>query len=607
MAPELELNPSRMTRRKRKRRPWFAMFMITFLLLIGALAGWWYIEQLPNDEQVSLFPKEQFSSFIDDATNMTFQSMPILLDGQIMAEQALLSGEEVLLPFDLIKEKIDPRIYWDESVQSVLITTEDKVIRFPQSAIEAFINESPFSLTVPTVKLQDTIYIPYAHLATLYPMELKILPENETQPPILVLYQAGSLKQLAHVVIENNREENTQLRQSPSKKAPIVEQLIRDSKLILLGEENNWLLVETAEGMVGYLSEEMVQLDEMMQIALPDLPKRTPIWYPLGTKINLTWEQVYSANPDTSKLGAMPSLNVVSPTWFELVDDQGTIKNKNASLQYVEWAHQRGYQVWALFSNGFEPEQTHAVLQDYGKRKQMIQQLLQYAHMYQLDGINLDFENVYLKDKENLVQFVRELTPYLHEMGLVVSVDVTIHSTSENWSMFYDREAFGEVVDYVIVMTYDEHWGSSPIAGSVASLPWVEKGLQGILEEVPAEKVVLGVPFYTRLWREEPQADGSIKVTQKAYKMDAIQAWMTERQVQLIYDEKTGQNYAEYYDPKEKVTYKIWLEDDVSMRQRIRLVHKYELAGVASWSRFFANEEIWDVMHEELQSTPFRH
>jgi spore germination protein YaaH len=296
----------------------------------------------------------------------------------------------------------------------------------------------------------------------------------------------------------------------------------------------------------------------------------------------------------------MPGLQVVSPTWFEVVDEKGTLANK-ADPAYVKWAHARGYKVWGLVSNGFNPDYTKAFLADFRLREKLIVQILHYANLYDLDGINLDFENVYLHEKEPLVQFVRELTPYLHEQGLTVSMDVTVKSTSERWSMFYDRQALGSVVDYIVIMAYDEHGGSSPVAGSVASFPWTEKGLQGVLEEVPADKVILAVPFYTRLWKETKQADGSVKVTSKALSMSGAENWLNEKKLTPELDEQTGQYFVQYVDKTEGATYKMWLEGEDSLLKRIELIHRYNLAGLAGWRRGLEKDDTWSKIDKSLQ------
>jgi spore germination protein YaaH len=229
----------------------------------------------------------------------------------------------------------------------------------------------------------------------------------------------------------------------------------------------------------------------------------------------------------------------------------------------------------------------------------IIKQLLSFAKMYQLQGINIDFENVYLKEKENLVQFVKEMTPFMHEKGLVVSLDVTPKSTNEMWSMFYDRPALAKVLDYMMVMTYDEHWATSPKSGSVASLPWVESSLTRLLKEdqIPPSKLVLGVPFYTRVWTEETK-DGKTKVSSEAYSMAGVQKLISDKKLTPVFLPEVGQNYVEYTEGNKRI--RIWIEDEVSMKSRIELVNKYDLAGVASWRRGFERQEIWQVIQDTL-------
>jgi spore germination protein YaaH len=227
----------------------------------------------------------------------------------------------------------------------------------------------------------------------------------------------------------------------------------------------------------------------------------------------------------------------------------------------------------------------------------MIRQLLHYSQMYQLNGINLDIENVNVEDGPLITQFVREATPLLHEAGLTVSMDITFISTSGNWSVFYERDKLSTIVDYLMVMAYDEHWGSSPVAGSVASLPWVESNIEKLLTVVPEDKLILGVPLYTRLWKEQTLANGQIELTSQALSMSKIKEWLAEHKLKPTYDASSGQNYAQLFIEKENATYKVWLEDELSLKKRAEIMMKYQLAGVASWSRFFADETAWAALH----------
>lgn len=572
---------------------WLLYSFLASLFITGVLVTLYILlEEKPNQTQVAAYP---------EAVELeTGQLLPLISSGELMDWKALVEGTEIYLPFDLLKEKVDPYIFLDEDSEQVVITNEHQVFTLHQAVLHEHLKDEQVALQFPVRNIDGVIYIPMTPLADIYSLTLKKFDQFQ----VVELVEANEPWLSGEVIFPEKEKEEAKefVRIGPSYQEPYVQEVASGQKVRIFAEKNQWYKVQTEEGAIGYLPKEFVQLKELVMVQKEEQPRdKTGYapWKPLGKKINLTWEHVVSRSPDPDSIAPPPGVHVVSPTWFHLADDQGQLKNL-ADTRYVDWAHRNGYQVWALVTNDFNPDRTHAVLSSFEKRKNVILQLVHFAQIYQLDGINIDFENVYLKDRENLVQFVRELTPYLHEMGLVVSIDVTIKSTSEMWSQFLDRKALAETVDYVMVMTYDEHWASSPKAGSVASLPWVERGLLGVLEEVPNEKLLLGIPFYTRLWKEEVNEQGERVVSSKAYSMPAIETWLADRGVTPTLDEATGQYYAEYVDEQENAVYKVWLENEHSVRQRVELVHKYNLAGVASWRRGFEKPVIWEVIEKHL-------
>lgn len=313
-------------------------------------------------------------------------------------------------------------------------------------------------------------------------------------------------------------------------------------------------------------------------------------------KVIMAWQPILEDDVDVTKMEKINGLNVASPSWFAIVEEDGTIKNK-VDYRYVKAAQARGYQVWPLITNSFNPDLTHAVLSDENARQNVIKQLVIYAALYEFDGINIDFENVYDRDRELLNLFVKEIADNLKKLDLTISIDVTIPSEVSQWSMCYDRKTLADSVDFVMLMAYDEHWRTSPVSGSVASIGWVEKGLMRTLEEVPAHKLVLGIPFYMREWQED--AAGNVKA--KTMTMSQAENVIEEKGLVPLWLDDIGQYYFEYQKENDDKRYRVWQEEARSITLKTELVGKYELAGVAAWRKGFEKPEIWNVISEKLQ------
>lgn len=551
---------------------------MTFCGLMALAFGIWiiYLKFVPN-----------FSYFDIDYG----AEHPIVFNGELMKEGAVLENGEPKLPLSVAQLAAGSKesIRYEEQSGSIIMTTSDKVLRMKTKALTAALNEKPLELRFAAEARDGTVYLPIEPLEQLYGLYAEVAESTG----IVTVLAAGQAVQLAEAV------EEAKMRSEPTIRAPIVEALPANAVFRVWGEKDGWYRLQSPGGYIGYISKRDVKLREAEKIPEPERSEPFVAWNKPGQKINMTWEAVYNHNPDPSKIGPLPGVNVVSPTWFELLDGDGKIRSK-ADAAYVRWAHRNNKQVWGLFSNGFEPERTTEALADADTRFSMIKQLLAYAKMFNLQGINIDFENVYTKDKENLVQFVRELTPLLHEQNLAVSIDVTPKSNSEMWSAFLDRRELGRIVDYMIVMAYDEHWASSPKAGSVASLPWTEASVKRIIEEdgVPPEKLILGMPLYTRIWTEK-QGESGVEVSSKAVGMDQVADIIAQRKLKPEFDESAGQHYVEYEE--NGALQRIWIEDERSAASRVGLVRKYDLAGVATWQRSFGSAEIWPAIDRFLK------
>ncbi|OEF96641.1 hypothetical protein BHF68_07430 [Desulfuribacillus alkaliarsenatis] len=558
--------------------PWhiiITMLLITSFITFGVFA-WVYL--VPNYEEIRVYS-------LDEVTTIFDHEKLEEIDVQIIDGTPYLS-------YTIMKELFDPYLHWDEGNQLLIMTTETQVIELKTEQLTAFFNSEPVDLEVPVRLIEETPYLPLEFFASYYSIKPRYVESTNT----LIIESIGIPVQKGRVNVEE-----ALVRLDAHIKEPIVARLNTNAEVDIIGQKGNWYQVQTREGIFGFVNKSDIQLAGIQMHKAAEEARHVP-WKPLGGKINLTWEHVHRATPNPADIPLMPGVNVISPTWFYLKDADGNVSGSKASIDYVDWAHDQGIHVWALYDNQFDPDLTGEFLRNPEARKRSIRQLLGYAELYKLDGINIDFENVYYEDKDYLTQYVRELTPYLREQGLVVSIDVTILSSSPNWSMVYDRVAYADTVDYVMVMTYDEHWGSSPVAGSVASLPWVERGLQGVLQQVPKDKLILGVPFYTRVWKEEAQAVGSIKVSSRAVSMQLAWNIIEENNATVTFDDKAMQYYAEYFDGNDR--YRIWLETVESMEERVKLVRKYDLAGIASWRRGFELPEIWETIQTFLEKQP---
>ncbi|TCM87988.1 spore germination protein YaaH [Paenibacillus sp. BK033] len=567
------------TRAPRRRRGGGAWYTMLFLLFIAAAMGVWfiYMKFIPNQHiTVPDYGMEH----------------PITFQGEIMDQGATIQNGEVMLPISALQKALGPDepVYYEAETGSIILTTTNKVLRLKTDALTAELNQKPYELHIAAQTKDDAVYIPITPLEELYGLKT----EYKSDSGIVILLQAGESIQQGKAL----KSKGSAIRTKTSIHSPIAEKVPKGETVRIWGEEHGWLFVQGPQGQLGYMQKSNVELASIEKVPQAAKEEAFIPWKVLGSKINLTWEAVYEKNPNPDSIGTLKGVNVVSPTWFELQDGKGTIKGK-ADPAYVRWAHDQGMQVWALFSNGFEPDRTTEALATADTRFKMIRQLLAFAQTYHLQGINIDFENVRTSDKANLVQFVRELTPLLHEQGLVVSIDVTPKSNSELWSLFLDRSALGRTVDYMMVMAYDEHWASSPEAGSVASLGWTASAVKRIIEEdgVSANKIILSMPLYTRIWTEQ-----NGKVTSKAVGMDKVKEIIASKKLTPKLDEAAGQNYVEYKE--NGALNRIWIEDALSIQSRVKLMRELGLAGVATWNRSFQTSSIWPVIDEAINKRP---
>lgn len=526
---------------------------------------------------------------INENNKLIVQKPDVIIEYYNQDNDFIVDGEKIIyISLDILSEHLNTRTSFDSEDNIAIITTLDKVIRFYGETDRVKVNGMEVDYISPMIMYDKKPLIPVSQIEESLKIESNII-ENSNNIIIRSLLDNERIGETDRSIVTLKRDK--------SPWSEVIGVLSRGDKIQIISEDNEWMKILTDGGMEGFVKKGTIgKIEKIM--GLED-EKNTSIWKPEKDRISLTWEHVHSRNPDTKKIKEMEGVNVISPTWIKLSSPSGGLKS-NISKNYIDWAKGRGYKIWVLFSNSFDPDLTDKFLNNSIARERVINDLLEMIKDNDIDGINIDFENVYVKNKELLVQFVREMTPVFHENGLVVSIDVTVKGGGDNWSKFLDRKALGEVVDYMAVMTYDEHWRSSPISGSVASIGWVERGIKGILEEVPAEKLLLGVPFYTRLWIETPsqKEPNKMDVRSKAISMETAMDILRRNNGIKIWDEEAGQYYTAYI--ADNKLYKIWFEDSRSIKLKTDLVKKYNLAGVASWRRGFETEDIWPTINNNI-------
>ena len=496
----------------------------------------------------------------------------VVLGTEIMEERARMSGDQLYLPLDMVNTYLNQRYYWDGANQQILYATPSELQYYPAS-------ENGDG----DVWLKDgTVYLSLPFVQKFTDMDVYM---NENPSRIAIQYQFSNVNTA-------QAGKDTYVRYRGGIKSPVLTEVKKGDTLIYMEGLEEWVQVATMDGYVGYVRKKDISEPSVTEFSR-DFQQEEYTYLTSEEPVNLAWHQVTSQEANAYFADAtanVSGVNVISPTWFYLQDTSGNIADIS-SAEYVNAAHEKGMQVWGLIDNFTADVSTTETLSQLSSRQNIISQLMAAAKNVGLDGINVDFETLSEDAGPHFLEFLRELSIECHKNNLVLSVD---NPVPEDFTSHYDRGEQGRVVDYVIIMGYDEHYVGSAEAGSVASLPWVEKGVQDTLAEVPAERTILAIPFYTRLWKTTGGA-----LTSEAIGMDQAQQVISENNVQTVWDGSVGQNYGTY--ETQDSTYQIWLEDAQSIAEKVKLIPKYELAGVAQWKLGFENSSIWQVISDNLQ------
>lgn len=547
----------------KKYKPVIAVAVLVILVAILGIVTHVVMKYIPSSEKMDL--NEYYGEMADG-------EIALVIGTEKLEERGLVDGDRVYLPLDVVNTYLNQRYYWDSANQQILYATPSELTSVSASS------EAGDKVWVK----DDKVY-----LNLTYVQEFTDLDAYITKDPYRIAIQY-KFKNVKTVTVKKN----TSIRYRGGIKSAILTSVKKGIKLRLIEEMENWDQVATDDGYIGYIDKKKVGEAEKTKFER-SFKKEEYSYLTMDSKVNMVWHQVTSTDANAYFADAtanMTGVNVISPTWFYLTDTSGNIASI-ASADYVSQAHEKGLQVWGLIDNFTQEVSTTETLSSTAARQNIISQLIQAAQDVGMDGINVDFESLSEDVGTHFLEFLRELSIECHKNNLVLSVD---NPVPEDFTSHYDRAEQGRVVDYVIIMGYDEHYVGSE-AGSVASLPWVEQGIQDTLDEVPAERVINAIPFYTRLWRT---TGGN--VTSEAIGMDQAQQTIADNNVETYWDKTTSQNYGKY--DIDNSTYQIWLEDAQSVAEKVKLVSKYDLAGVSAWKLGFENSGIWQVISDNLNN-----
>ncbi len=487
--------------------------------------------------------------------------------------------------YKTVHDLINSRFFWDEKEQILRYARPDALITVTPESDTYLVDKKKetANYTICTVK-DGTMYLAMDFVKEHTDLRYKFY-ENPNR--LTVSTKWGELTYTAV-------KKKTEIRLRGGIKSPVLTEVSKGDLVTILEKGDNWDKVCTEDGFVGYIRSKAVGKDQTVLCEnTNEQPKYTHI--KKDFKINMAWHQVTAQAANTrieSVLNATKGINVISPTWFYLNDNKGEIISL-ASHDYVNYCHQQGIEVWGLVSNLENPDvDTAQVLNTTSSRDNLVNELIAKAIQYELDGINVDFEALESEVGDGFIQFVRELSLKCENNGIVLSVDNYVPSA---YTKLYQRQEQARFADYVILMAYDEHFSGSD-EGSVASLGFVKKGVEDTLKEVPAEQLVLGIPFYTRIWELTPDEteEKGYRVSSQAVGMGEVDTRLASNGVDTKWLEDCGQYYAEY--DKDGKTYKIWIEDQNSIEAKLKVYQENKLAGVSFWKLGFEKSSIWDTV-----------
>ena len=546
------------------------------VVLVFALAVWFVLKTATNYIKDDIVGK---TNLVINNSNTTKN-----LKNDVIVENGV-----VYVSTKDIANFFDDHIFYDNKYNQIITTSETKVATLKLNENKAKVNGSTVDLVASAKKIGEQFYLPLSEISeSVYNVETTYIEDTNT----VVLVSLD--RELTYA----NSSKKNSVKSKPTMFSKTVDKIEKGDNVTVVpsknGDENGWTKVTTENGKIGYVKTTTLANTKKIRDNL-EMGKQ------IQGNVSLVWEYFSKYAKAPQRTEKIDGVNVVAPTFFSLSDSKkGAIVANvgQAGQNYINWAHSNGYRVWPWVANEAtnkaDKDLTSEILNDYKLREKLINSIVSAVEMYNLDGINLDFENMYESDKDAYSRLVIELAPRLKELGKVLSVDVTAPDGSPDWSLCFNRNVIGDVADYVIFMAYDQHNQSSTEAGTVAGCDWVEANINKFLgqEGVKPEKIILAMPFYTRVWNVTDGGLSSSAVDMKS------QSTLIPGDAKITWDDSLKQNLAEY--EKNGRTYKVWMEDAKSLKCKLDLVKKYNLAGGAFWRKDQETSDVWKVINENL-------
>ena len=593
----------RRAQKRRRRKISLAIKVILFVIMVvGVIGGTiFYKKYGPTKETADL--KKYYGITRED-------QIAVIIDNEVIRPAANSEDDGVYgiqvdgtayLKYEIVRDYLNERFYLDFNENILLYTLPDGTISVDVGSKEYTLQKQEYPMDYVILKMEgEKAYIALDFIQKYTNIEFKVYEDSVKR--VMIVSDWGET-----TVAEVKRD--TQVRLRGGVKSPILTEVSKKDTVTVIEDVDGWKEVRTEDGFVGYIRTSCLKGEKKEIISRP-FEEQVYQNISKDYTINMAWHVVTNKTANNYVLETIANtkgLTTISPTWFTVADTKGNISSL-ASKQYVNYAHQANLEVWALvrdFDGGIDSyEESYELLSRTSNRENLINQLMAEVLSADIDGINVDFEKISVECGEHYIQFIRELALRCRQNGIILSVD---NYVPKGYNAHYHLEEQGKMVDYVVIMGYDEHYSGSYESGSVASINFVKSGIEETLKVVPKEKTINAVPFFTRLWKEVPKTEEELasqegteageyamKVTSLAYGMEAAEQVVANSGANIIVDEATGQNYAEWKDGNS--TYKIWLEDESALEAKLKLMKEYDLAGTSAWRLGFEKEGIWDLI-----------